>query len=152
MEIKIKSFKQTETDDSLHIYVDGSYSKETEEYSYGMVVVKADGETEEYSEKFNDPEMLPMWNVAGEIMGACAAMQYALDYEIPAITIFHDYEGIAKWPLGEWKAKKDGTRAYVNFYQNAIKNVNIKFKKVIGHSGDKYNDRADKLARAALNL
>lgn len=152
MEIKIKSFKQTETDDSLHIYVDGSYSKETEEYSYGMVVVKADGETEEYSEKFNDPEMLPMWNVAGEIMGACAAMQYALDYEIPAITIFHDYEGIAKWPLGEWKAKKDGTRAYVNFYQNAIKNVNIKFKKVTGHSGDKYNDRADKLARAALNL
>ncbi len=152
MEIKIKSFKQTETDDSLHIYVDGSYSKETEEYSYGMVVVKADGEIEEYSEKFNDPEMLPMWNVAGEIMGACAAMQYALDYEIPAITIFHDYEGIAKWPLGEWKAKKDGTRAYVNFYQNAVKSVNIKFKKVTGHSGDKYNDRADKLARAALNL
>ena len=152
MEIKIKYFKQTETDDSLHIYVDGSYSKETEEYSYGMVVVKADGEIEEYSEKFNDPEMLPMWNVAGEIMGACAAMQYALDYEIPAITIFHDYEGIAKWPLGEWKAKKDGTRAYVNFYQNAVKSVNIKFKKVTGHSGDKYNDRADKLARAALNL
>ncbi|MCQ2498826.1 MAG: ribonuclease HI [Lachnospiraceae bacterium] len=152
MEIIIKSFKQTETDDSLHIYVDGSYSKETEEYSYGMVVVKADGEIEEYSEKFNDPEMLPMWNVAGEIMGACAAMQYALDYEIPAITIFHDYEGIAKWPLGEWKAKKDGTRAYVNFYQNAVKSVNIKFKKVTGHSGDKYNDRADKLARAALNL
>jgi len=152
MEIKIKSFKTNETDDSVHIYVDGSYSKENEEYSYGMVVLKEDGLVEEYSDKFSDPELISMWNVAGEIMGACAAMQYALDYEIPAITIFHDYEGIAKWPLGEWKAKKEGTKAYVDFYREASRSVKIKFSKVTGHSGDKYNDRADKLARAALNL
>lgn len=153
MEIKIKSFKQSEElDNSLHIYVDGSHSKEQEEYSYGMVVLKDDGTVEEYCEKFNDPEMLSMWNVAGEIMGACAAMQYAIDYEIPEITIFHDYEGIAKWPLREWKTKKEGTAAYVRFFDEASKTVKIRFKKVTGHSGDRYNELADQLARKALGL
>lgn len=153
MEIKIRSFLKTEEeDDSLHIYVDGSYDKETEEYAYGMVVVKSDDEIEEYSDKFSDPELKSMWNVAGEIMGACAAMQYAMDYEIPSITIYHDYEGIAKWPLGEWKTKKEGTKAYVDFYNEARKKVKISFKKVTGHSGDKYNNMADKLARGALGL
>ena len=153
MQIKIKSFLENNTeDDSVHIYVDGSYCKETEEYAYGMVVLNKDGTIEEYSDRFNDPEMLPMWNVAGEIMGACAAMQYALDFELPSITIYHDYEGIAKWPLGEWKAKKDGTKAYVDFYRKASEKVSIKFKKVTGHSGDKYNELADKLARGALGL
>lgn len=152
MEIKIKSFVPREEDESLHIYVDGSYDKETGWYAYGMVVLKEDGEVEEYSDKFCDPELKSMWNVAGEIMGACAAMQYAMDYEIPAITIFYDYEGIEKWPTGIWKAKKDGTKAYVEFYKNACKKVDIKFKKVTGHSGDKYNDLADKLARGALGI
>ncbi|MCR4989964.1 MAG: reverse transcriptase-like protein [Lachnospiraceae bacterium] len=153
MEIKIRSFlDRDENDDSVHIYVDGSYNKETEEYAYGMVVLNKDGSVEEFSDRFSDPELKSMWNVAGEIMGACAAMQYALDYKIPSITIFHDYEGISKWPLGEWKTKKEGTRAYVNFYNEARKTVSIKFIKVTGHSGDKYNDMADKLAREALGL
>lgn len=162
MEIKIKSFLNNEdslddqldeeVDDSIHIYVDGSYNKVLEEYAYGMVVLKEDDTVEEYSQKYSDPELLSMWNVAGEIMGACAAMQYAMDYEIPKITIFYDYEGIEKWPTGIWKAKKEGTKAYVNFYNEASKKVNIKFKKVTGHSGDKYNDMADKLARGALGL
>lgn len=154
MEIKIKSFLQNETsseDNSVHIYVDGSFNKETNEYAYGMVVLDEDGD-KEFCEKFSDPQMLSMWNVAGEIMGACAAMQYAMDYEIEAITIFHDYEGIAKWPLREWKANKDGTKAYVKFFDEASKKVKIKFKKVTGHSGDKYNNLADKLARRALGI
>lgn len=154
MEIKIKSFleKPQEIDDSVHIYVDGSYDKESERYSYGMVVLLEDKSTEEYCEAFSDPDMLSMWNVAGEIMGACAAMQYAMDYQLPKITIFHDYEGISKWPLREWKANKEGTKAYVKFFDEASLKVKINFKKVTGHSGDKYNEQADKLARKALGL
>ena len=36
-----------------------------------------------------------MHNVAGEIKGSEAAMQYAVDHNIPEITTYHDYEGIA---------------------------------------------------------
>ncbi len=93
-----------------------------------------------------------MRNVAGEIKGAQAAMQYAIERRIPAITIYHDYEGIARWPLGEWKANKAGTIAYREFYESARKQVDIRFCKVTGHSGDRYNDMADELAKEALGI
>lgn len=137
--------------DCVKIYVDGSYNNATGEFSYGMVVLLEDGE-EEYKGRFADKELAAMHNVAGEIMGAQAAMQYALDHQIPAITIYHDYEGIAKWCLGQWKTNKEGTRAYKAFYDVASRQVEISFVKVTGHSNDKYNDMADKLAKEALGL
>ena len=138
-------------EDCVKIYVDGSYHTVTEEFSYGMVVLR-DGREETYYEKFSDPELASMRNVAGEIFGARAAMQYALDQEIEEISIYHDYEGIARWCLGEWKTNKEGTKAYKAFYDEVSKQVKIHFVKVTGHSNDKYNDMADELAKAALGL
>ena len=93
-----------------------------------------------------------MRNVAGEIKGAEAAMQYALDHGIREIAIYHDYEGIAKWCLGEWKTNNAGTKAYKAFHNKAKSRVKIRFVKVAGHSGNKYNDMADKLAKEALGI
>lgn len=135
--------------DYVSIYVDGSYNSVTEEFSYGMVVLAKDGE-ETYSKSFQDKELAAMRNVAGEIEGAKAAMQYALDRGIDKIAIYYDYEGIAKWCVGEWKTNKEGTKAYKAFYEEAIKKLEIKFVKVAGHSNDKYNDMADGLAKEAL--
>ena len=89
--------------------VDGSYR--SDEFSYGMVILK-DGEEHTFCEKMTDKELALMHNVAGEIKGSEAAMQYAVDHNIPEITIYHDYEGIAKWCTGAWKATKPGTIAY----------------------------------------
>lgn len=136
-------------EDYVSIYVDGSYNSITEEFSYGMVVLAKDGE-ETYSKSFQDKELAAMRNVAGEIEGAKAAMQYALDRGIDKIAIYYDYEGIAKWCVGEWKTNKEGTKAYKAFYEEAIKKLEIKFVKVAGHSNDKYNDMADGLAKEAL--
>lgn len=135
----------------VKIYVDGSYNNVTEEFSYGMVVLLDDVE-EKYNRKFDDKELASMRNVAGEIKGAEAAMQYAMDHDIPEIAIYHDYEGIARWCLGEWKANKEGTKAYKAFYDMASKQVKIHFVKVAGHSNDKYNDMVDELAKEALGL
>ena len=66
------------------------------------------------------------------------------------VGICFDYEGIEKWCTGAWKANKTGTIAYREFYQKACTQVNIRFVKVKGHSGDKYNDLADKLAKEAV--
>ena len=137
--------------DCVKIYVDGSYNSATKEFSYGMVVLCGDGE-EKYSGKSDDKELVPMRNVAGEIKGAEAAMQYAIDKSLPAIEIYHDYEGIAKWCLGEWKTNKEGTKAYKAFYDEASRRVQISFVKVTGHSNDKYNDMADELAKEALGI
>jgi len=137
--------------DCVKIYVDGSYNHATGEFSYGMVVLKEDGE-ETYNCRFRDKELSSMRNVAGEIKGAEAAMQYALDQGIPAIEIYHDYEGIAKWCLGEWKANKEGTRAYKAFFDRVSSRVAVRFVKVTGHSNNKYNDMADELAKEALGI
>ena len=79
-------------------------------------------------------------------------MQYAVKEGLEEIIIYHDYEGIAKWCLGEWKTNKEGTKAYKAYYDSIKSQINIKFVKVKGHSGDKYNDMADRLAKSALGL
>ncbi len=133
----------------VKIYVDGSYYKG--EFSYGMVVLQ-DGKEYTFSKKIDNPLLARMNNVAGEIKGAEAAMQYALDNEIKNLVIYHDYEGIAKWCNGAWKANLPGTQAYRDFYNKAKEHVNISFVKVTGHSNDKYNDMADALAKEALGI
>lgn len=139
------------TSKAVEIYVDGSYHAATKEFSYGMVVL-INGREEKFSQKMSDPELAQMRNVAGEIKGSEAAMQYALDHEIPAIIIYHDYQGIASWCNGDWKANKAGTIAYRDFYRKAREKVQIEFRKVKGHSNDKYNDMVDELAKEALGI
>ncbi|MCI9081292.1 MAG: RNase H [Lachnospiraceae bacterium] len=141
--------KQTET--QAIAYVDGSYDSAEEAFSYGVVMFYG-GQEMHFSKKFLDPELAVMHNVAGEIKGAEAAIQFCLDNQISSVTIYHDYEGIAKWCNGEWQAKKAGTIAYARFYKAASSKVLVQFVKVKGHSGDKYNDLADKLAKEALGI
>lgn len=132
-------------------YVDGSYNIETGQFSFGVVMF-ADGAEHTFSQCFSDPKLAPMRNVAGEIMGAKKAMQYCLDNGVESLEIYYDYEGIEKWCTGEWKTNKEGTIAYKRFYDEASKSVSVSFNKVKGHSGDKYNDMADRLAKDALGI
>ncbi len=132
-------------------YVDGSYNIETKEFSYGMVILLGKDE-KLFSEKFDDKELSEMRNVAGEIMGAMKAMEYCLEFGFKSILIHFDYEGIEKWCSGDWKANKVGTQNYKKFYDSIKDKINITFKKVKAHSGNKYNDLADKLAKQALNI
>ena len=135
----------------LVAYVDGSYDQSTKRFSYGMVILE-NGEEKTFNKSFSDPSLAGMRNVAGEIKGSEAAMQYALDHKIPSIIIYHDYQGIASWCNGDWKANKPGTIAYRDFYQKAKEKVHIEFRKVKGHSNDKYNDMVDELAKEALGI
>lgn len=132
-------------------YVDGSYNVVTKEYACGVVLFH-DGKTESFSKKFADPGRAEMRNVAGEIEGSMCAMSYCLEHGIGALTICYDYEGIEKWCTRAWKANKEGTVAYREFYDKVSRQVQIRFVKVKGHSGDKYNDMADKLAKQAIGL
>ncbi len=132
-------------------YVDGSYNIVTKEYSYGAVIFH-DGKEEHFSKKFSNPEMATMRNVAGEIEGSMCAMQYCVDHGIKSIDIYYDYEGIANWCIGAWKTNKEGTQKYKMFYDEIKTKVKVNFIKVKGHSGDKYNDLADSLAKAAVGI
>lgn len=143
--------KTTPKVEKITAYVDGSYNVATKEYSYGAVIFAGD-KKECFSEKFNDPELATMRNVAGELEGSMKAMRYAVEAGAKELDIFYDYEGIEKWCTGAWKTNKDGTKAYKAFYEQISQKVKVNFHKVKGHSGDRYNDEADVLAKAALGI
>lgn len=132
-------------------YVDGSYDDSIKAFSYGVVLFYQ-GKEEHFCEMLNDKELVEMRNVAGEIKAAQIAMEYCVERGISSIDIHHDYEGIAKWCTGEWKANKVGTQAYRAFYQTIKDKLEVHFVKVKGHSGDQYNDLADELAKKALGI
>lgn len=145
-----KTIQQSDSQ-GLTAYVDGSYHSGTGEFSYGVVILQ-DGEEICFQEKLSDPDLAAMRNVAGEIKGAEAAMRYALEHGYHEISIYHDYEGIARWCTGEWRANKSGTQAYKAYYDSICGQLQVHFQKVKGHSGDKYNDMADRLAKEALGI
>ena len=136
----------------VEAYVDGSYEHCIREYGSGVVILK-DGEVQKtYSEKGNEESLVTMRNVAGEIEAAKLAMSYCIDNNIENLILYFDYEGIEKWCTGVWKTNKTGTIDYKKYYDSIKDKLNVKFVKVKAHSGDKYNEEADKLAKKAIGL
>ena len=132
-------------------YVDGSYNEESQEFGYGVVMFFK-GEESHMKGSSDDSDLVDMRNVAGEIQGSMKAMDFAVQNKISYLTIYHDYLGISKWCTGEWKANKKGTIAYRKYYEQCKKQVNITFEKVDAHTGDKYNELADQLAKEAVGI
>ena len=132
-------------------YVDGSYNVATGEFSYGVVMFH-NGQEHTFSKSFADSELATMRNVAGEIKGAEFVLNYCREQGIGEVEIYYDYEGIAAWAEGRWKTNKNGTIAYKKLFDEISKSVAVTFVKVKGHSGDTYNDMADRLAKDALGI
>lgn len=139
-----------EEEDHLIIYIDGSFEESIGKYSYGCVILTPEGETIHKSGSGNEPESLAIRNVAGEMLGAMHAVQWALKNGYDQVELRYDYEGIAKWATGGWKAKNSLTQKYAAFMMEKQKTMKIVFTKVKAHSGDFYNEEVDKLAKAAL--
>lgn len=134
--------------DGILIYVDGSFSPNAGPYSgWGYVVVE-DGE-EVFAEYGRTEEAALSRNIDGEIIGSERAIEWCRENGKEA-TICHDYEGVGRWALGEWKANSEIAKRYQANVKGKLKG--IRFKKVAGHSGDKWNDRADELAKKGIGL
>ncbi len=141
-----------ENEEGLFIYVDGSFSVEKGNYSFGLVAV-LDGKIihGDKGQGF-DSEAVALRNVSGEVLGAKMAVEFAINKGYKEVTIAYDYQGVESWALGTWKRNNRITSEYHEFMQNRMKDIKIKFKKIKGHSGDKFNDMADKLAKEALGI
>lgn len=131
--------------------IDGSYNPEKHIYGCGGFLIDQMGNRYEISDSGSDPELAKMRNVAGEILGAENAINLARYLHMKELTIFHDYKGIACWPLGLWKATKPGTINYVNIVKKAMNSgLKLYFHHVKAHSGDPGNEEADKLAKLSV--
>lgn len=141
-EIKLK-------DNEAIAYVDGSFDLENFTYSYGVVFITLEGK-ETFSGREDHKELAEMRNVSGEIKGAMVAMDIAIKKGIKTLYLHYDYTGIEQWAKGHWKTNKEGTKSYKEFYDSIKDKLNVIFVKVKAHSGIKYNEEADKLAKEAI--
>ena len=137
-------------DDLIYIYVDGSFMVSKENYSYGFLVVKNDEILYEDNGVGYDKEAIALRNVSGEVEGAMKAIEYAIENGYKDIVLCYDYQGIESWALGTWKRNNRITLNFNEFMQEKFKLIKVRFKKIKGHSGNKFNDRADILAKKAL--
>lgn len=142
--------EETLSEKGLIIYVDGSFMLDKGNFSYGLVAIN-DGEVihKESGVGF-DEEAIPLRNVSGEVLGAMKAVEFADKNNFKEVTIAFDYQGIECWALGTWKRNNKITASYHEFMKENMRNIKVKFKKIKGHSGNTYNDMADKLAKEAL--
>lgn len=144
--------KEFSLDNGLVIYVDGSFSLEKGNYSYGLIAIDNGKEIYEDYSVGDDSDSVSLRNVAGEVLGSLKAVEYAIEHNYKEVNIVYDYQGIECWALGTWKRNKVLTQEYHKKMQENMKKIKINFVKVKGHSGDKYNDIADKLAKKALGI
>jgi caulimovirus viroplasmin len=143
-------FKTISTD--CIAYVDGSFEKNSGIYGYGVVFIEKDGSIEEYFDSGKEESYKSMRNVSGEILGALKAAALATEKEYSSLAIFHDYQGIASWAIGDWKCNKEKTIEYREKMREYQKKLKISFHKVLAHSGDYFNERADVLAKQAVGI
>jgi len=136
--------------DQVVAYVDGSFHKDLGKYAFGCVLIKPDGEIIRESGNGSNPESLELRNVTGEMLGAMYAVKWCEVNGYCAVKICYDYMGIEMWATGGWKANKELTQKYAAFMKESGRRIRISFQKIAAHTGNKYNEEADKLAKAAL--
>ena len=142
-------------------YTDGSYNSMLERYAYGTIIfpnpqdltdqlqISGSGEVDEYKTANN---------VAGEVLGAVTAMEFALEQGWKKITIFHDYNGLAYWAKAmpgmtrRWQAKTPIAQYYQKRYDELSQMIDVDFFWVRGHSRDHYNDIVDALAKREIGI
>lgn len=147
-----KKINKFDIENSIEAYVDGSYEHCLRAYGSGVVILKDGIVKKKYSIKGNNKKLINMRNVSGEIEASKIAMNYCIENNIKNLILYFDYEGIEKWCIGAWKTNKEGTKEYKKFYDSIKDKLNVKFIKVKAHSGNKYNEEADRLAKLALGI
>jgi ribonuclease HI len=131
-------------------FVDGSFDSKSQAYGSGILIYTPNNEIKELTKKGSNANYADQANVVGEIIAAMEAIDWAWKNEYSKVSVFYDYEGVQKWADGEWKTKNILTQHYKKVIDEKRDVIDIEFVKVSGHSNHIYNDRADKLAKAAI--
>lgn len=134
---------------TLTAYTDGSYDDKTKKYGYGCIVIDEENNIMKKT-KGSGNDIHSSRNVSGELLAVQTAIKFALTNNYDKIIIYYDYTGIENWANGSWKTNKPVSIDYKQFINKARTKLQIEFVKVKAHSGDKYNEMVDGLAKEAL--
>lgn len=133
------------------LYTDGSSDYKKGLIGSGFVILDSNGNIlYEGSKSIDNEKLIKYNNVAGEIMACCYGIEKCIELGIKQVTIYVDYNGLIHWYNGSWRTKNDFTKMYVEMLRKYSKFIQFDFVKVKGHSGDKYNDMVDELAKKSI--
>lgn len=136
----------------LVAFVDGSYDARSKRYGFGCVLLTPDGQEICENGWGDHPEAVSARNVAGELKATLFALRRAERMGYKKIRICHDYNGISAWYRGEWKANTYVSKEYVAACEAYRGILEVSFEKIAAHTGVKYNEMADRLAKQAIGV
>jgi len=134
--------------DKYEIYVDGSFINGAT--GYGAVVLKDGNVVDELCGGVDAAEVKDTRQVAGELVAAREALNWCRKHSIDEVSIYYDYLGVEKWATQKWKANQPLTQEYARFVGDCP--IKINWHKVDAHTGNRWNDRADALAKKGAGL
>lgn len=141
--------------DALHCYVDGSFSKELSNYSYGLVCVQKNAVLHTGRGVGKNREAVAMQQIGGELLGSMNALLYARKHQHKKVVLFFDYKGVSLHATGYWKRDNKFSEDYYRWMQNFFSenpDIEVIFCKVDAHTGDDFNELADGYAKMALGI
>jgi ribonuclease HI len=127
----------------FEIYVDGSFINGAT--GYGAVVLKNGKVVDELSGAVDASEVNETRQVAGELVAVKEALSWCREHSVDEVSIYYDYLGIEKWATRQWKTNQPLTKEYARFVGECP--IKIHWHKVDSHTGNRWNDRADALAK-----
>lgn len=140
--------KSVKSNKAMVAYVDGSSSQKTKDLGVGVVYeVAGDSTKHEVCFYGDDSLIIEYANAASEVYSAVFAIEKARVLGLDELHIFHDHQGLASWAKGLWNCNNILTKAYKHYYDNVVEDgMRVVFHKVKGHTGNTFNEIADKLA------
>lgn len=138
-------------------YTDGSNNPEETIPGYGFVIAQR-GALEKaapmhLSGQTTEEGLKPLRNVAGELMAAMKAVQFALKHNLTDIELRYDYAGVGEWVSGKFTTENsEYYEKYAVWMREMGKRLNITYTQIPGHSGDYYNELADVTARKGCGV
>lgn len=86
--------------------------------------------------------------IGGEVAAVYRAVQWCVRHGVEEVTIAYDLKGLPLWAQGKWKANIPATQALRRDAPHWP--VKVKWAKIKAHRGNRFNEKADSLAKDAL--
>lgn len=130
-------------------WVDGSYIQQGKSAAAGWGLVVRKGERLLWEAGGSDipREAYKHRNIAGEVVAVLRLLEWCEREGVGEVVIHYDYAGLSSWATGAWQARTEFTIGYRESVRRSP--VRARWRKVLAHSGDPCNERADQLAREA---
>jgi len=140
----------TDNSNQYKAYTDGSYMNNISENNsgWGFVIVKCDEIISEGCGKVPTSTR----QIAGECEAIIMVLEYCKKANINNIWIYHDLMYVAQWAEGFAKTNTEVSKEYKKRYDLLRNNINVHFVHVKSHTGDKWNEYVDELAKKGLQM